>query len=506
MIITIRTDASLQIGSGHVMRCLTLADELRQRGAEVSFICRSHPGHLIGLLESKGYAVARLAGTSTEYTRQEGDVVHASWLCVSWQQDATDTIAAIEETKPDWLIVDHYALDSRWEEKLRPLVGKILVVDDLADRPHDCDLLLDQNMYNSMETRYTGLTPVNCKKLLGPQYALLRPEFASAREHLRKRDGQVRRVLVFFGGVDPTNETEKSLHALTGITEQNFEVDVVVGGGNPNKEKIYQFCTEHACFNFHCQIDNMAELMAKADLAIGAGGTTTWERCALGVPSLVIAVAENQVELAACGSEHGLFFYMGTGENVTSQLVYNVFKVFYPAITTLRSFSTASLSLVDARGVQRVAGIIAPLAITVRLAEDKDCDAVYEWRVAEETRRFIFDSKIIPLEDHRAWFRNTLVNPDRVLLIGEISGDPVGVLRYDFTGEQALISVYLVPGGQGQGVGTELIRSGSRWLRQNRPEVKIVNAEIMRSNLASLRAFVRAGYQEHHATYQEVLQ
>jgi UDP-2,4-diacetamido-2,4,6-trideoxy-beta-L-altropyranose hydrolase len=504
MIVVIRTDASLQIGSGHLMRCLTLAEELRQRGAEVSFICRSHPGHLIGLLEAKGYAVARLAAASQEYQEQHGDLTHASWLAVSWQQDAADTIAALGETRPDWLIADSYALDRRWEGKLRPLVGKILVIDDLADRPHDCDLLLDQNLYHSMERRYNGLVPTHCDKLLGPKYALLRPEFLHARQALRKRDGVVKRVLIFFGGVDPTNETEKVLHALSGVSAQEFEVDVLVGGWSLRKNQVESFCAEHAAFHYHCQVDNMAQLMAGADLAIGAGGTATWERCALGLPALVVTVAQNQVELATCGAEKGLFFYLGAAETVTMQQIQDVFRVFHPATATLRAFAAASLSLVDARGAQRVAGMIAPPDIKVRTAEDQDCDAIYRWRNAEETRRFIFDASIIPLETHRIWFRNTLANPNRVILIGEISGHPVGVLRYDFSGEQALISVYLVPGWQGQGVGTGLIRSGSRWLREHRPETKVVNAEIMRANGASLVAFAQAGYQEHHVTYQEV--
>ena len=200
------------------------------------------------------------------------DLAHAAWLGVPWQQDATETLAALGETQPAWLIVDHYALDLRWESILRPRVGKIMVIDDLADRPHDCELLLDQNLYQDMETRYDPLVPATCAKLLGPKYALLRPEFAQARKNLRQRDGQVMRILVFFGGVDPTNETAKAIHALASIADRQFAVDVVVGSGNPHKQQIENLCAEHEGFHYHCQVDNMAELMAAADLAIGAGG------------------------------------------------------------------------------------------------------------------------------------------------------------------------------------------------------------------------------------------
>jgi len=505
MNITFRTDSSLQIGSGHIMRCLTLADELRQRGAEVTFVCREYPGTMIGLIETKGYPVVRLAQAEAEYAVAPDDLTHAAWLGVPWQQDASDTITAVRDARPQWLIIDHYAIDHRWEELLRPHVGKIMVIDDLADRAHDCELLLDQNLYPEMELRYDNLVPAGCQKLLGPRYALLRPEFAAARKTLRQRSGEIKRVLIFFGGVDPTNETTKAVEAVAAINFRQFEVDVVVGGGNPHQTQIQNFCTAQDGFHYHCQVNNMAELMAAADLAIGAGGTATWERCALGLPSLVVVLAENQVDLAATASRYGLFFSLGGAATVTIETIQEALRVFTRAPENLLAYTKQGMEFVDARGVQRLAGLLAPPQIVVRRAGLADCDAMLVWRNAEETRRYIFDSEPIALECHRTWFRKALENPDRVLLIGEIKGKPVGVLRYDLSGEEALISVYLVPGGQGQGVGTQLIRSGSVWLQEHQPRIKVVTAEILSTNVASLRAFAQAGYREHHLTYQEVL-
>jgi len=505
MTIIFRTDASQQIGSGHVMRCLTLADELRQRGAEVLFVCREHPGHLISLVEGKGYPVIRLRPADVEYTVSPEDVAHAAWLGVSWQQDAADTITALGETQPQWLVVDCYALDYRWEKTLRPYVGKIMVIDDLADRPHECELLLDQNLYQSMETRYENLVPGNCQKLLGPSYALLRPEFAAARKNLRRRNGHVRRVLVFFGGVDPTNETEKALQVLAGIADRQFNVDVVVGGGNLHKEQIQNFCAAHDGFHYHCQVDNMAELMAAADLAIGAGGTATWERSSVGVPSIITAVAVNQKELVETGALKGLLFNLGEAHPVSSEKLLNALKFSVSFPETLQYYSANCLSTVDARGTNRIANLLSPPQITIRRASLEDCDAVYEWRNAKETRRYIFDAEPIPLETHRSWYCRTLENPNRILLIGEIDNKPVGVLRYDFTEDEALISVYLVPGGQGHGIGSQLLRCGTQWVRENYPQIGVINAEIFRENIASLRAFETAGYKEHHLIFQEVL-
>lgn len=486
------------------MRCLTLADELQQRGAEVTFVCREHPGHLISIIEGKGFPVVRLQQEG-EYGATTDDVAHAVWLGVSWQQDAAETIAAVKNGSAQWLIVDHYALDRRWEMALRPHIDQIMVIDDLADRPHDCELLLDQNLSPAMETRYENLLPGECKKLYGPKYALLRPEFAKVRKALPQRDGQIRRVLVFFGGIDSTNETAKALQTLAVIDDRQFEVDVVVGAGSQHKEQIKNLCAEHAGFHYHCQINNMAELMTAADLAIGAGGTATWERCAAGIPAIIMAVADNQRELAETGARNGLFFYLGEARAVSAQKLLTALQFCLDSKEMLRFYTENCLETVDAKGVRRVANLLMPPQVTIRRAILDDCDAIYEWRNAEETRRYIFNAEPIPLDVHRSWYCRALENPERILLVGEIGSKAVGVLRFDLSGEEALISVYLVPGGQGQGVGSQLIHCGSQWLRNNHSQIKIINAEIFKENVGSLLAFEAAGYKEHHRILQKAL-
>ena len=296
--IIIRTDATLKIGSGHVMRCLTLAEELRDSRAEVRFVCRGYSGNLIELIREKGFFVHELSvsedfepgGTSNSNSRSE----YGSRLGSFREQDAWETINVIQKNLPDWLIVDHYGLGQAWEKRLRPHVHKIMVIDDLADRPHDCDLLLDQNYFQDGATRYNGLVPPTCTKLLGPQFALLRPEFAEARKQLKPRTGKVKRIFVFFGGTDPDNVTGKTLEALLYPEFSHLDVDVVIGSHNPHRIKIENQIKTHLRTNLHVQVENIAELMAQADLAIGAGGATTWERLCLGLPSLVVMVAENQ--------------------------------------------------------------------------------------------------------------------------------------------------------------------------------------------------------------------
>ncbi|OEU54982.1 MAG: UDP-2,4-diacetamido-2,4,6-trideoxy-beta-L-altropyranose hydrolase [Desulfuromonadales bacterium C00003096] len=506
MKIAFRVDASVHMGSGHISRCLTLAEALRERGAETEFICREHPGNLCDQIEACGHRVSRLFATDRKF---HGDWnPHAPWLGVDRQQDAEETLAKLAAAggQFDWLVVDHYAIDCEWESRLRTAVRQIAVIDDLADRPHDCDLLLDQNLYDEMKNRYDGLLPIRCRQLLGPKYALLRPEFTLERGCLRSRDGSVQRILVFFGGCDLGNETGKALGALRAAEFKDVIVDVVVGAGNPHRQEIESLCRGLSQVKFHCQVTNMAELMAAADLSLGAGGVTTWERCAMGLPGLVVAVARNQEGLAAYGAEKGLFFFLGASEVVTMERIREALRVFTRSPESLRAFSASGLAAVDGKGAQRLVGILMPPSIHLRGACLEDCDAILEWRNAEVTRRYIFDPQPISRNAHRAWLHKTLANPDRALLVGEIDGKPVGVLRYNLCGDEALISVYLVPGCEGQGVGSQLIRSGSLWLRKNQPHLKVVNAEIQSSNIASIRAFTWAGFQKHHVTYQEVLQ
>lgn len=309
MRIAFRVDASNTIGIGHVMRCLTLADRLREHCAEISFLCRELPGNMNQYIEGKGYRVYRL--DLAKQSSAEG------WGC---QTDAEQTrrVLGTAGDPVDWLVVDHYDIDERWEAMERSYAKKIMVIDDLANRRHDCEVLLDQNYYPNMEHRYDKLVPIHCRRLLGPTYALLRPEFLEVRKNMRQRHGIIERILVFFGGSDPTNETEKTLYALRHLNRPDIALDVVVGSANPQRQQMEKLCAEMPNAVFHCQISNMADLMAKADLAIGAGGASTWERCFLGLPTLTVIVADNQAETTISMAKAGAVWNLGAAAEVTS--------------------------------------------------------------------------------------------------------------------------------------------------------------------------------------------
>ncbi|HHW36021.1 MAG TPA: UDP-2,4-diacetamido-2,4,6-trideoxy-beta-L-altropyranose hydrolase [Bacillales bacterium] len=302
MNILIRADASIEIGSGHVMRCLTLADMLKEEGATIYFNCREMEGHLCDLIEAKGYQCLRNLNIKQMFDQKT---------------DAIETLRLINSTglRFNLIIIDHYQIDEQWEQVVRKAVPKIMVIDDLANRRHDCDLILDQNYFNKFETRYDGLISENCRKLLGLKYLLLRPEFYEDNLTEENKNETIIDVLIFYGGSDPTNETLKVLDALDLIDITGFAIHVVVGSSNSNRELIESRCKERH-YHFYVQINYLAELMRKADLALGAGGVTMWERCYLGLPSVVTVVANNQRESTEAAAEAGAVWNLGWHECV----------------------------------------------------------------------------------------------------------------------------------------------------------------------------------------------
>lgn len=316
--IVFRVDSSTQIGSGHLMRSLTLANRLKEK-VKIVFISRDLIGNLHDLIGKNNFQYFALPRMNVD----ESLVGYEKWLTVKQIADADQTQKLIRSLgKVDCLIIDSYAIDVTWEKIIRPYVNKIMVIDDLANRKHDCDILLDQNFYINLDSRYDGLVPSGCKMLLGSQYVLLREEFYEARKNMRTRNGIIKNILVFFGGSDPTNETGKALKAIVELNRPDIIVNVVVGGSNPHKKEIEDFCQNHLNMRYHCQVDCIAKLMAEADLAIGAGGTTTWERCFLGLPAIVIAVAENQVTICEDCARAGYIYYLGKNIDIDEKKIY----------------------------------------------------------------------------------------------------------------------------------------------------------------------------------------
>lgn len=376
MNVFIRADASLQMGTGHVMRCMTLARALRQLGITVSFVSREIPGHLCDFVEDEGFAVCRLPydGAMAMAMPERSD--YARWLETTPVQDAVETGLAIAAANlpVDWLVVDHYTLDWNWERAMRRFTRNIMVIDDLANRHHDCELLLDQNLYENMKTRYDGRIPPHTVKLLGPEFALLRPDFSELRRHARARKGEIKRILIFFGGCDLSNETSKAIEAVALNRRAEIMADVVIGANNPNREAIEAAAVRLPFVKCHFNVRNMAKLMVEADMCIGAAGGTTWERCCLGLPAMVVTVADNQVAATRCMHEKDVLYFIGEHSRVSVKNIAEAIDLFCGKPDLVRRYSANSMSLLDGMGVQKCVDIMLNAGSTRKLETIGDGD------------------------------------------------------------------------------------------------------------------------------------
>ena len=358
MKVVFRADASLKIGTGHVMRCLTLAEAIRQHGGRCSFVCKNHEGNLVELISQRGFAVHRLPVVGVGKSLADvvsGEITgYGEWLGSDWIDDARQTCALIDEEKADWVVVDHYAVDYRWEQVVHSSCRHLMVIDDLADRRHDCDLLLDQNLGREAGA-YRGLLPLGTRALLGPHYALLRPEFAQWRERslARRIAPQFKQLLVTLGGVDQDNITGQVLNALNATDlPQYLRITVVLGAHAPWLSLVQaQGARMSRPTQVLVGVNNMAQLMAESDLAIGAAGSTSWERCCLGLPSLLLVLADNQQPSAVALHGAGAATVLPGSDHIAEQI-----RVLLSdgASTRMHGMSQAAAAVTDGQGASRI--------------------------------------------------------------------------------------------------------------------------------------------------------
>ena len=351
MKVVFRVDASLQMGTGHVMRCLALAQTLKENGVEVEFISRNHKGNLIDKICSNGFVVHELE------LFEEADIdtrlAHSHWLGGTQRQDAYDCIDLLKAKKPNWLIVDHYALDEQWQKRLKPYYEKLMVIDDLADRKHHCDILLDQTFGRQQED-YSVFIPKDCQLLLGSEYALLRPEFAEWRQYSleRRTKPEFKQLLINMGGVDIDNVTEDVLDKLKLCNlPSDINITVVMGGSSPHLEGVKsKAITLPYKTEVKVDVGNMAEIMANTDIAIGAAGASSWERCCLGLPTIQIVIAKNQITIARSLVESGAIKLLKSIGSM-SRVINNPTK-------WMLNVSNIARNVTDGLGVKRVASVL----------------------------------------------------------------------------------------------------------------------------------------------------
>lgn len=464
------------------MRCLCLAGALERSGARIWFICREMPGDLTALVEREGFSVIRLPAPDS------GDV--GQTLPAAWARDCAETRAALEDVQAEWLIVDHYGLGAPWERAIRGSGVRVLVIDDLADRPHECDVLLDQNYAGSeTNTRYTRLVPDRCRLMLGPRYALLQPQYVRLRSALVPRRGEPRRVLVFFGGTDATNETAKALRALATPELADLAVDVVLGANHPAQAQIAALVREHPRAALYRDLPTLAGLMFRADLALGAGGTATSERLCLGLPSVVVTVAHNQENAIACLAQAGAVLWAGRADEVTEEDL---------RASILRAVRDPPKvpPLVDGYGAARVSAAVSPPAASLlRLTPARIGDAgiLFDWRNEPTAREMSFDGSPIEWDSHVSWLEQKLADPNARIYIGRVDGLPVGYARLDARGPETVVSYGVDADFRGLGFGKALIESAVRAAPMPATGFR---AHVKLQNEPSMRIFRSLGWHE----------
>jgi len=411
MNVVFRADASVVIGSGHVMRCLTLARALRDRGCDVRFILREHRGAPTELLAGEGFPLTLLPAPATEPGPDED---YAAWLGVPPAVDAAETVSALKGFEPELLVVDHYALGSEWERAVKAHVSRLMVIDDLANRLHDCDLLLDQNFSAQPESRYRGLVPPQCISLIGPRYALLRPEYRAHRKSASRPLAPPSRILVFFGGSDLHGLTGVALDALSRPDLAHFAADVVVTKNYGGVRRLEEQAAARPRTTLHGSRPHLADLMAGADLAIGSGGATTWERMCIGLPSIVVAAAENQRPSAEALARAGLICYAGKWADASAASLYRMTLDLASDQDRLENLRQRNQVEVDGIGTMRVVEALIPTssdALRLRNARAEDVSLFFSWANERSVRDNAINTAAIDWGSHQDWFARKLADP-----------------------------------------------------------------------------------------------
>jgi UDP-2,4-diacetamido-2,4,6-trideoxy-beta-L-altropyranose hydrolase len=495
MRVAVRVDAGPLIGGGHTMRCLTLADALAKHGSEVMFVTASMPEELSNRIEASGHKLVGIAAPAG-FDRECGDW-HEPPLDVAVQDlDARTTAAATGAV--DWLIVDHYLFDASWHKTSRSFAGHILVIDDLANRPYDCDLLIDQT-FGRCEADYRGLLPPHARVLAGTNYALLRPEFERERAaaiERRKEARGISRILLSMGMTDIGGSTASILDDVLSAAP-DCHVDVVIGAAAPGLRRVRQLAERDPRITVHVDSHEMARLIRDADLAIGAAGTTSWERCCLGLPTVAVIVAENQRPSATALSDAGAVIVVERVEEVSAAL-----RALIGDPHRLAQMSTVAFAITDGRGADRVASAVlgksTELAAPVELrpATMDDAETLWLWRNDPLTRAQSRNTEPIAWTSHVRWLSLAFADAGQRILIAESDGIPVGTIGFHSTGGAGSeVSITVSAGERGRGLGRAILSAACA-----QSPTQDVYASVRIENESSRRLFESSGFARVEST------
>lgn len=506
MRIAVRADSSQAIGNGHIMRCLTLSDELGRLGHDVVYLCRDYSTSIIDLVKTRGFKVLLVekpaaleqAGIPADEAAQIEDA--RSTLASLKQAPWAEADSAASRHLVELLIVDHYGLTGAYQQEVRPHVGLLMVIDDLAASAHHCDLLLDQT-FGRTDTDYRDLVESDCKLLLGADYSLLRNDFRILRSRsarLKINVGKRQRIFISFGGVDQDNLTGRVLRWLIPQLGTDYRVDVLLGSNAAHLKDVETLLSEMDGYQLHVGVPDVARLMADADVAIGAAGTTSWERCCLGLPSLMVVMADNQQEVSRSLQAAGAALVAGRSESLSEEDLIALLDSLLSDDDLYRNMVLASLRICRGDGVSRVARQVTTLLsgetseVSLRLVGKDDLDLVFEWQHEPGIRKYSRNSTPPSLEEHTAWFNQKILDPFSLFEIIEYKGQACGFVRLDPYGEidgEYEVSILISGEYQGLGIGLKALQC----TRAQNPDVKLY-AYVDSRNIGSVKLFKKAGY------------
>lgn len=493
--VAVRVDSGEVIGGGHLSRCLALAETVRRLGAEVTFICREHRNDVSGRVEKLGFGLHRLEAPASGAEHDRYD----SWLGPSIAADAEATASAAERIRADWLVVDHYGVDREWERIVRTHCGRLLVIDDLRGREHDCDILVDQNLQAS-DAALPGVIPGAKLELIGPRYALLAESYKLARRLVSRSPVGAARVLVFFGSSEPAGLTATVLRALSREALVDLHVDAVFMGDAQEMDEVRRVAQQRGRCTVHSALPSLAGLMLRADIAVGAGGVSMLERASLGLPSLVVTIAANQREPAEAMANRGGISLLGAADRLGEREWAAALLAFRSDALRMFEMGQVAAGLVDCWGSDRVAAAMFGVGrgrVALRPADADDEALLLDWANDSGVRRNSFDGALISSAGHRAWFTRRLADPGTLMFIATTpDGLPVGQIRLevDATGS-ALTDISVDPALRGQGVGKCILEATVARIRHQSGVTRLV-AEVRNGNNASRKMFLSSGFRE----------
>tara|TARA_X000000368_G_scaffold89881_1_gene68593 strand:- start:30078 stop:31589 length:1512 start_codon:yes stop_codon:yes gene_type:complete len=492
MIVFFRTDLSLEIGTGHAMRCLSLSKEFKRKGIVTKFIFRDYEDGTRSLIEKLFPNCYFIESPSKKNKNLKSDEYR--WSHSTKIDDAKKTKDILKDFEVDWLIIDHYSIDKTWENSIKKYVKNIMVIDDLFDRDHYCNALTDPSSNPTSLKIYKKRLNKSADLLIGNKYALIDSIYSEYRDIYRKRNFKNPRILIFFGGIDIQDHTYETVKFISNANIKFSEIDVVVGNNYHNKNNLRKLCQKNK-YNLIVQTNKMHELMHNSDISIGSGGITTWERCSLGLPTFVCQIAKNQEQLIKAAAKNSLIFSPNSNKNFKIFLKDHLIS-FLKNTSLLEYISNRAFKSIDAKGCNRIVSYIMQKSLNARFASIKDSKKIFKWRNSFEVRKFSRNKKIINISDHNNWIKKILASKKESLIIVENNKDPVGVVRFSILNDSsAEISIYLVPKYIGKGMGNGVLDKAEELFLSKFKKIKVINANVLADNERSKYLFLKSKYE-----------